>query len=258
MGNEVKVWNKVMSAAMDMPYTTVNREQFLRKELQQYCSPKDLKRAIKNPVDVLTVEQIDNLAKACINNHLWKVSSLSFVAGLPGGWALVGTIPADVAQYFSHTLAVAQKLAYLYGFPDLRDENGNMTETSQDLLTLFVGVMMGVGVANNTLKQASQAFAIQVAKRLPQKALTKTAWYPVIKQVAKMLGVKLTKDTFSKGLSKAIPILGGVLSGTLTAVTFKPAASRFQRKLREQMCLIHHSEGDEDDYDEAIYTEVIE
>ena len=137
MGNEVSVWNNIMSAAMDLPYSGVNREQFLRKELQQYCSPKDLKRAIKNPVDVLTVKQIDNLAKACINNHLWKVSGLSFVAGLPGGLAMAGTIPADVTQYFWHTLVVAQKLAYLYGFPDLRDENGKLTETSQDLLTIY-------------------------------------------------------------------------------------------------------------------------
>lgn len=119
--------------------------------------------------------------------------------------------------------------------PDLCDENGNLTETSQDMLTLFVGVMMGVGAANNAITKISKAFAAQVVKRLPQKALTKTFYYPIIKQIAKWLGVKLTKETFAKSVGKAIPILGGIVSGGLTAATFKPAAKRLQKKLQEQM-----------------------
>lgn len=119
--------------------------------------------------------------------------------------------------------------------PDLCDENGNLTETSQDMLTLFVGVMMGVGAANNAITKISKAFAAQVVKRLPQKALTKTFYYPIIKQIAKWLGVKLTKETFAKSVGKAIPILGGIVSGGLTAATFKAAAKRLQKKLQEQM-----------------------
>ena len=125
---------------------------FLRAELRQYCSKQDLEKAICNPVSILSEERIDRLANACINNHLLKVTSLSFASGIPGGLAMAATIPADIAQYYWHTFVLAQKLAYLYGIPDLRDENGNFTETSQDMLTLFVGVMMGAAVANNAIK----------------------------------------------------------------------------------------------------------
>lgn len=255
MASEVTVWNKVMSSALAIPGVQVDRETFLRSELRQYCSKDELEKAISNPVDVLSEDRIDNLANSCINNHLLKVTSLSVVAGIPGGLAMAATIPADMAHYYWHTFVLAQKLAYLYGIPDLRDENGNLTETSQDMLTLFVGVMMGAAAANNAIKNVSKAFAIQVVKRLPQKALTKTVYYPIIKQVAKWIGIKLTKDTFAKGVGKTIPILGGVISGGLTAATFRPSAKRLQKKLKEQMFDIHISEGDTDEYVEATFTE---
>lgn len=256
MANEVTVWNKVMSSALAIPGVQVDRETFLRSELRQYCSKDELEKAISNPVDVLSEDRIDSLANSCINNHLLKVTSLSVVAGIPGGLAMAATIPADMAQYYWHTFVLAQKLAYLYGIPDLRDENGNLTETSQDMLTLFVGVMMGAAAANNAIKNVSKAFAVQVVKRLPQKALTKTVYYPIIKQVAKWIGIKLTKDTFAKGIGKTIPILGGVISGGLTAATFRPSAKRLQKKLKEQMYDIHIPEGDTEDFVNATFSEV--
>lgn len=256
MANEVTVWNKVMSSALAIPGVQVDRETFLRSELRQYCSKDELEKAISNPVDVLSEDRIDSLANSCINNHLLKVTSLSVVAGIPGGLAMAATIPADMAQYYWHTFVLAQKLAYLYGIPDLRDENGNLTETSQDMLTLFVGVMMGAAAANNAIKNVSKAFAVQVVKRLPQKALTKTVYYPIIKQVAKWIGIKLTKDTFAKGIGKTIPILGGIISGGLTAATFRPSAKRLQKKLKEQMYDIHIPEGDSEDFVNATFSEV--
>lgn len=256
MANEVTVWNKVMSSALAIPGVQVDRETFLRSELRQYCSKDELEKAVSNPVNVLSEDRIDSLANSCINNHLLKVTSLSVVAGIPGGLAMAATIPADMAQYYWHTFVLAQKLAYLYGIPDLRDENGNLTETSQDMLTLFVGVMMGAAVANNAIKNVSKAFAAQVVKRLPQKALTKTVYYPIIKQVAKWIGIKLTKDTFAKSVGKTIPILGGVISGGLTAATFRPSAKRLQKKLKEQMHDIHIPEGDTEDFVNATFSEV--
>lgn len=154
---------------------------------------------------------------------------------------MAGTIPADMAQYYWHVFVLAQKLAYLYGFPDLRDENGNLTDTASDMLTLFVGVMMGASAANQAIKGLAKEFAKQVVKRLPQKALTKTMYYPIIKQIAKWIGVKLTKDTFAKGLGKVIPILGGVISGGLTLATFRPSAKRLQHKLQEEMFVINEN-----------------
>lgn len=253
MSNEVTIWNKVMGAALSMPGVKVDRDDFLKKELKNYCSPEQLNLAISSrPINGVSKEIIDRIANACINSHTTKVTTISAVAGIPGGFAMAGTIPADMAQYYWHVFVLAQKLAYLYGFPDLRDENGNLTDTASDMLTLFVGVMMGAPAANQAIKGLAKEFAKQVIKRLPQKALTKTMYYPIIKQIAKWIGVKLTKDTFAKGLGKVIPILGGVISGGLTLATFRPSAKRLQHKLQEEMFVINEnyqeSHNNEDQY----------
>lgn len=242
MSNEVTIWNKVMGAALSMPGVKVDRDDFLKKELKNYCSPEQLNLAISSrPINGVSKEIIDRIANACINSHTTKVTTISAVAGIPGGFAMAGTIPADMTQYYWHVFVLAQKLAYLYGFPDLRDENGNLTDTASDMLTLFVGVMMGASAANQAIKGLAKEFAKQVVKRLPQKALTKTMYYPIIKQIAKWIGVKLTKDTFAKGLGKVIPILGGVISGGLTLATFRPSAKRLQHKLQEEMFVINEN-----------------
>lgn len=256
MSNEVSIWNKVMGAALSMPGVKVDRDDFLRKELKNYCSPEQLNLAISSrPINGVSKEIIDRIANACINSHTTKVTTISAVAGIPGGFAMAGTIPADMAQYYWHVFVLAQKLAYLYGFPDLRDENGNLTDTASDMLTLFVGVMMGASAANQAIKGLAKEFAKQIVKRLPQKALTKTMYYPIIKQIAKWIGVKLTKETFAKGLGKVVPILGGVISGGLTLATFRPSAKRLQHKLQEEMFVINESyQGSRNNNDDDQYS----
>lgn len=247
MADGVSTWNKVMGVALAMPGVKVDRDEFLRRELKSYCSPKQLDQAVfGRPTTVVSKDIIDRIANACINNHTTKVTTTSAVAGMPGGFAMAATIPADMAQYYWHVFVLSQKLAYLYGFPDLRDEKGNLTDTASDMLTLFVGVMMGASAANQAIKGIAKELAKQVVKRLPQKALTKTIYYPIIKQVAKWIGIKLTKETFAKGVGKAIPILGGVISGGLTLATFRPSAKRLQRKLQEEMFLLNKSSSASD------------
>ena len=186
MENDANKWNQVMMAAMAVPGIKVNRASFLQEELSnRHIDQNTISLCIKeNPVKYLDIAKLDAIAKACIKNHTIKVTSISAAAGIPGGFAMIGTLPADTAQYYYHVLKLAQKLAYIYGYPSLLDENGNLTDNAINVLTVFVGVMFGVSLANQTLSKMSQAFAEQVVKRLPRMALTKTVWYPIIKQIA--------------------------------------------------------------------------
>lgn len=235
MGNESNKWNQIMVAAMAVPGIKVNRASFLQEELSnRHIDQNTISLCIQeNPVKHITMDKLDAIAKACIKNHTIKVTSISAAAGIPGGFAMIGTLPADTAQYYYHVLKLAQKLAYIYGYPSLLDENGNLTDNAINVLTVFVGVMFGVSLANQTLSKMSQAFAEQVVKRLPRMALTKTAWYPIIKQIAKWLGIKVTKDSLAKGAAKVVPFLGAGLSGGITYFTFKPQANRLMKHLRE-------------------------
>ena len=231
--SELVSWDKVMNAALSMPMVKVDRTAFLTKEFSMYDNADQLRD--KRPIDLFDAEAIERAARGVINSHLTTATVTSTAAGIPGGLAMAATMPADIAQYYWHVLVVAQKLGYLYGWPDLLDDKGQITEGTRNVLTLFVGVMFGAQAASKLVGEIAKQVSLQAAKRLPQQALTKTMYYPVVKQVAKWIGVKMTKDTFGRSVGKAIPILGGVLSGAITAFSFKPMAEKLQKHLREEM-----------------------
>ncbi|MBK4852099.1 hypothetical protein CU002_2614 [Enterococcus faecium] len=52
-----------------------------------------------------------------------------------------------------------------------------------------------------------------------------------MKKVLAIFGTKLTKATFAKGVSKVIPVVGGVLSGSMNYMTLKPMANRLKDEL---------------------------
>lgn len=231
--NESNSWDKVMSVALSMPMVKVDRNAFLMKEFSMYDNANQLRD--KRPIDLFDDAALERAARGVINSHMTKATVASTAAGIPGGFAMAATMPADITQYYWHVLVVAQKLGYIYGWPDLLDEKGQITEGTRNVLTLFVGIMFGAQAATKLVTEVAKRVSMQAAKRLPQQALTKTMYYPVIKQVAKWIGFKMTKDTFGKGVGKAIPLLGGVLSGAITAFSFKPMAEKLHKHLREEM-----------------------
>ena len=109
MANEVDLWNKAMKMAMAIPFVKIDRVEFLRKELSPFCTPEQIQSAISGtPTKVLTVNQVSKIANGCIKYHLTLVCSASALAGLPGGWAMAGAIPADIAQFYAHVFALTQ------------------------------------------------------------------------------------------------------------------------------------------------------
>jgi len=159
---------------------------------------------------------------------------LSFAAGIPGGFAMLGTIPADLTQYYVHALRIMQKLAYLYGWRDLLADVDVGEDETIGVLAVFFGVMLGVGGAAQSLT----AFARIAAKTAYQKHVTKRAlmsitWYPVVKYSLRVIGINITKNTFSKGVSKVLPIIGGFVSSGLTFTALQTQSSRLKGHLRQ-------------------------
>lgn len=229
--NEIKIWNSTLEAAMKLPFVNVNRQEFLKKELSQHCSQEDIIAILegsKRVIDVVSKDKMERIAQGSIKYHLTIVTSTSAIAGIPGGWWAAGTIPTDIAQFFGHALCLSQKLLYLYGFEDLNGGEEKITDNALQILTLFIGVMMGSQAAEVGIKKLLVMVAKGVPTQLSKKAVTKTALYQLVKQIAKFLGVKLSKDSFLKGVGKFIPILGAPISGALTYWTFRPMARRLK------------------------------
>ena len=248
MDKENLVWNKVLATVLKMPGVKVDRVAFLRKELRPYCNQSRLQMlGSVRPYTVVSEQVIDKLAKQCVRSHTALATATSAVVGLPGGLAMAATMPVDLVQYFYHVFVLSQKLAYLYGYPDFFaewevSENTDdtdvpeMSDMSVDLLTIFMGVMMGAPVAEKGIAELSKAVAESAVTRLPRVALTKTAVFPIAAQIAKMVGSRYTKQSFTKGVGRFIPLAGGLFSGGLTLYTFRKGANR----LRRQLCAQRH------------------
>ncbi|EHG21237.1 hypothetical protein HMPREF9332_01756 [Alloprevotella rava F0323] len=243
MIKEAHLWNKIMKAALAIPGVCIDRQVFLSSTFKDALPPEELSQVLElRPAVVIKRSVIDNLATRLIKYHTRAVTTLSTLTGLPGGPAILASIPTDLAQYYYHVFVLAQKLAYLYGFPDLRekDEKGKpqVTDDMMDMLTLFVGTMMGADIANKVLRDICLDITVQIAKKVPQQALTRSIYYPLVKQVAQHIGVDLSKNSVSKTIGKFIPIIGGIVSGTVTYATFYPGAQRLQKTLHKQMDLL--------------------
>ena len=130
-----------------------------------------------------------------------------------------------------NSLTSLLQLSYLYGAEDLWKDGTIDEEEIRSRLIMYCGVMFGVSGAISGVRVLSAKIAKTTLHKLPQKALTKTFWYPIIKQIGKGIGIKVTKNSVAKGLSQTIPVLGGVISGTLNFASMMPMANRLTKIL---------------------------
>ncbi len=224
-------FDKVLALAVELPGVKIEREEFLQKYFSSRFDREIVARIVQTSPIRAGVNEIVlyEIARECINYEKKKVSALSFATGSGG---FVG-IPADLAQYMAHVLRISQKLAYIYGYPEIRSIEGSMDEKTQKIILLFIGVMYGVSGANKVIAEISKSLAGKVGKDILRAALTKTAWYPLLKQCCKQVGIKVTKDALSKIPTKVVPGIGGVVSAGFSYYCFGKGAERLHETLRK-------------------------
>lgn len=229
----------VIIMGLKVPGIRIDRAQFLQAEFKTKLPQEVIDDAIAfNPLHAkIPSELIEKIADEVIKYERNCVSGISAALGMPGGIAMAATIPADIAQYYGYMLRATQKLMYLYGFPaiDLDEKDQKFDSETMNTLIICLGVMYGVAGANNALKAMAKALATGVEKQLLRQALTKGTIYPIVKSVAKWFGVRMTKQVFAGFFKKAIPVVGGVIGGGLTYVSFKPCCDKLRATLQNTM-----------------------
>ncbi|SDA77031.1 hypothetical protein SAMN02910368_02613 [Lachnospiraceae bacterium G11] len=244
--------------ALKVPGVKIDREEFLQKELFKYC-PQDVIDKAKETTPAkagIDPDLISKVTDEVIKFERNAVSGISLALGMPGGVAMAATIPADIAQYYGYMLRAAQKMLYLYGFPELDTSDNKVMLDSETLnsLTVCLGIMYGVVGANNALKAVAKALATGVEKQLLNKALTKGTIYPIVKGVAKWFSVRMTKEMFAGFFKKSIPVVGGVIGGGLTFATFKPCCYRLKETLQDT--ILSNPEHEETDEEKQLYDDI--
>ena len=224
----------VISTAIQIPGVKVNRNAFLGEQFKD-AHPETLEAVLNvGPVEAgCSRKELRKIACRLVQKKTLLSTGASFLAGIPGGFTMAATIPADMLQFYGVALGLAQEVSYLYGADDLWSGDILDEEKVTNQLILYCGVMLGASGAAQTIRVLSSSLAKQALKKLPQQALTKTFYCPIIKSIAKAFGTKMTKEVFAKGVSKAVPIIGGVVSGGITFATLRPMGIRLVDTLDE-------------------------
>lgn len=252
----------VIVKGLRIPGIRINRAEFLSKELFKKYPEDVIEEAVRtNPMTAgIKPEDIDSIADEVIEYERRCVSGISAALGMPGGFTMVATIPADIAQYYGYMLRATQKLIYLYGFPEIDvEEKGSKFDTETiNILIICFGVMYGAANANTALKSIAKALGNGVEKQLMKKALTKGTIYPIVKSVAKWFNVKMTKEVFAGFFKKSIPVLGGVIGGGITYLSFKPCCVKLKDSLKDTMLSNkdYVAEADVIEIEDAEFTEI--
>ncbi len=124
-------------------------------------------------------------------------------------------------------------------------------------MILYLGVMFGANGAASAVRVVSSNLSKRLLTTLPQKALMKTIYYPITKSILKFFGVSLTKNTFAKGISKVVPVVGGVVSGGITLASMLPMGKRLAKVLDQAHFAYDEADFQKDmDVIDVIYREV--
>ena len=142
----------IISLAIKTPGVYIDRAKFLQNELYKNHTQDIINKAIATtPAQAgISSDEINSIAEEVINFERNSVSGISTVLGAPGGWAMLATISVDIVQYYAFTLRAIQKLLYLYGFPEINSNEGEVQLDSQTmnliiLCLLSIVVYVGKG-----------------------------------------------------------------------------------------------------------------
>ena len=100
---------EIIVLSMKTPGVKIDRELFLRKEFRNLCDTNVLENAIKlTPKTAgISEEIIEKVADEVVKYERNCVSGISSFLSLPGGLALIATVPADIIQYYGFLLRAA-------------------------------------------------------------------------------------------------------------------------------------------------------
>lgn len=152
-------------------------------------------------------------AKKFINYQIAKCTTSGFVTGLGGLITLPAAIPANVGSVMYVQMRMIACLAYMGGYD---------TDSDQ-VQTLVYACLAGISI-DQILKQAGiqfgNKFVMAMVKKIPGEVLTK---------INQKVGFRFVTKFGTKGIvniGKAVPVVGGMISGGFDFVETKAIANR--------------------------------
>lgn len=156
---------------------------------------------------------VESAAKSFVNYQIAKCTTSGFLTGLGGLITLPVAIPANIRSVLYVQMRMIACLAYMGGYDTKSDQ----------VQTLVYACLAGISL-DQVVKQVGIKFGVKFAnamvKKIPGQVLVK---------INQKVGFRLLTKFGTKGLiniGKAIPVVGGVISGGFDFVETKIIADR--------------------------------
>lgn len=228
-------FDEVVAQAVRLPGSSVNRASFLAEVIGPKRAPTIVQASIQTtPAKAgLSPREIEKLAKKSLGKDGRRTTVISFAAGIPGGVAGAVTIPADLVQFYGYLIRAIQKLTYLYGWRDLV----HVQDIDEDVATaaaliIFLGVMSGVEQANAALARLARLRASGAGDNALRTALAARSMQHEVDQISAELTKRMARRLTGQVAGKAIPLVGGIVSGVITGSGFDEMAKRLLKELK--------------------------
>lgn len=218
--------DEVLAQAALLPGVSVDREEFLRQALGRRHA-RVVEQAVRHtPAHAgLSTKELSKLAGKALGKEARRTTVMSMAAGVAGGAAAAASIPADLVQFYGHLLRAIQMLSYLYGWRDTcYVPTGRMDEDTRRALILFLGVMAGIAQADAELARVAPLRETGgVARAL--------AAGEACGAIADALAARMTQRLGGQVAGKAVPIVGAIISGTISYGGFSDMWKRLRKQL---------------------------
>lgn len=194
-----------------------------------------LRRADGGPIDTLqdlqgaSLGHVQSVARRFIKTYAKMAAGQGFVTGLGGMITLPASVPADAAAYVGWLARTGSAVQLCYGFE-------HRTETGDALLKL--AMLAGAGVSSVTIR-GSEVLVTQLGKRVLTTPYASAPIQAAIKALAAKVGITLTHKSFAK----AVPVVGGVINGSVQGSMVYTGGSRIHEYYRELARMPSESPG---------------
>ena len=162
-------------------------------------SAAELVEFYKNKYPDSKVEQ----ANALIRGQVAKSAASGFITGLGGLMTIPVTLPANLVSVLFFQVRMTVAIAIIGGY-DPKDEKIRAAS-----LTCLAGEDMRI-----FLKEIGMG----ILKQITLRDVTKQLSSGTMVRVSRLIGLRLLAKFGSKGLMKFVPVIGGLIGGTVDAV----------------------------------------
>jgi hypothetical protein len=159
------------------------------------------------------------VARGFIRTYSQMAAGQGFVTGLGGLITLPASVPADVAAYLGWLARTASAVQLCYGFE-------HRTETADAQLKF--AMLAGAGVSTLTV-QGTEILVTQLGKQVMTTPYARAPIQAAVKALAGKVGINLTHKSFAK----AVPVVGGVINGSVQGGLVLAGGKRIHAYYRE-------------------------